>query len=595
MTDKPDLTRIWAVDAPGVNVVDPSTTTPDKFADGWTAEVPPFEHFNFIQKFQTQGLAHINEQGIAVWDSITLYPIGGLAKGSDGNVYKALTSQSANDPVTDNGANWVDWEVSNRVIRLATIASPTATFLIPTDYPDLQAAVDDLSDKYGSANSSVIDINIEAGHALTKGLRCANGSFNSLRITSDDAVVYLAAGFSPAVKQSTDRLNTSGYTGTFMFMGHNATMPELSCLIDMEKFVADGMNLGSASSAFIDHGCGVQNAGERGLICWSSSNVAARGSIWSGANDEGVRVQGACSADLRNAVINDCMLEPTFGVSSLYISRSSTVEFRSGSATGSGSSAVDVRRSILTATGADLSNANQNPFLSGKTRGDACLTAESVSIVECTGSILTGGLRGLWVANGATVYIGGATATGNSSFDIYMASGAKIIGSPTTTNGSGGTDLSDVTFPDSDSPPAFNMYSRSGVFINTAAPDFIETGSNSDGSWTRFSDGRQVTVSVDFETTISSLAAGSASSSISPPTLPNSFVSVEKVELDVYGRRSAASTRVGLQVLARERANEEYRVINTGYDIGSAPFTVDDGSVPVTLVYCVQTVIGRWK
>jgi len=122
MTHKPDLTRVWAVDAPSGNIIDPSATTPDKFSDGWTAEVPPFEHFNFIQKFQTQGLAHINEQGIAVWDSVTTYPIGGLAKGSDGNVYKSLLSQSDNDPVSDGGTNWVDWEVTNRVIIATSVA-----------------------------------------------------------------------------------------------------------------------------------------------------------------------------------------------------------------------------------------------------------------------------------------------------------------------------------------------------------------------------------------------------------------------------------------------------------------------------------------
>ena len=121
MTDKPDLTRIWGEGAPSGNVVDPDTTTPGKFSNGWQAEVPPFEHFNFIQKFQTQGLAHINEQGIAVWDDVTTYPVGGLAKGSDGNVYKALLSQSDNDPVIDSGTNWIDWEVSNRVIRAASV------------------------------------------------------------------------------------------------------------------------------------------------------------------------------------------------------------------------------------------------------------------------------------------------------------------------------------------------------------------------------------------------------------------------------------------------------------------------------------------
>ena len=133
MTDKPDLTRVWAAGAPSGNVVDPDTTTPGKFSNGWQAEVPPFEHFNFIQKLQTQGLAHINEQGIAVWDDVTTYPVGGLVKGSDGNVYKAIVSQSNNDPVSDDGTNWLDWEVSNRVIRATSIAAMEA-YSAPVGY-----------------------------------------------------------------------------------------------------------------------------------------------------------------------------------------------------------------------------------------------------------------------------------------------------------------------------------------------------------------------------------------------------------------------------------------------------------------------------
>lgn len=105
-TRKPDLTRVWANGAPPANVVDPDTTTPGKVNAGWQAEVPPFEHFNFLQKWFTQGLAHFNEQGIGVWDTETTYPINGLAKGSDGNIYKCILEQSGNNPVSDGGANW---------------------------------------------------------------------------------------------------------------------------------------------------------------------------------------------------------------------------------------------------------------------------------------------------------------------------------------------------------------------------------------------------------------------------------------------------------------------------------------------------------
>ena len=106
-TSKPDLTRIWASGAPGANVVDPDTTSPGKVAAGWQAEVPPFEHFNFLQKWFTQGLAHFNEQGIAVWDTDTVYPINGISKGSNGIIYKSKLEQSGNDPVSDDGTNWI--------------------------------------------------------------------------------------------------------------------------------------------------------------------------------------------------------------------------------------------------------------------------------------------------------------------------------------------------------------------------------------------------------------------------------------------------------------------------------------------------------
>lgn len=106
-TSKPDLTRIWASSAPSANVVDPDTTTPGKFVAGWTAEVPPFEHFNFLQQLFTQGLVYNNEQGINQWDSSTTYPIGARTKGSNNKIYFSVLSQAANDPTSDDGTNWV--------------------------------------------------------------------------------------------------------------------------------------------------------------------------------------------------------------------------------------------------------------------------------------------------------------------------------------------------------------------------------------------------------------------------------------------------------------------------------------------------------
>lgn len=125
-TAKPDLTRVWASGAPGGNVVDPDVTTPGKFAAGWLAEVPPFEHFNFIQKFITQALAHINEQGICEWDADTTYPIHSLVKGSDGEIYISNSEQSGNDP-TSEGSYWSCLALSNVVKKFVTVEEIKAT------------------------------------------------------------------------------------------------------------------------------------------------------------------------------------------------------------------------------------------------------------------------------------------------------------------------------------------------------------------------------------------------------------------------------------------------------------------------------------
>lgn len=110
MITKPDMTRVWAAGAPGGNVEDPDVTTPGKFDDGWVAEIPPFENFNFLQQLFTQGLAYLNEQGLGVYDAITDYPIGGVAKGSDGNTYQATIANgpasAVQDPVGDVSGTW---------------------------------------------------------------------------------------------------------------------------------------------------------------------------------------------------------------------------------------------------------------------------------------------------------------------------------------------------------------------------------------------------------------------------------------------------------------------------------------------------------
>lgn len=106
-TSKPDLNRVWAEGAPVANVEDPDVTSAGKFDAGWVDEVPPFENFNYLFQVFSQGLKHLNEQGVADWDIDTNYAIDGIVKGNDGKLYKStVLDNTGTDPTT-----LINWEV----------------------------------------------------------------------------------------------------------------------------------------------------------------------------------------------------------------------------------------------------------------------------------------------------------------------------------------------------------------------------------------------------------------------------------------------------------------------------------------------------
>lgn len=91
---KPVINSVWG--STGATT-DPGTT---KMNLGWTAEVPTHNVQNFWQQRADEMLTHLNEQGIAEWDASTTYPVDAWAKGSDGEVYRALQVATAQDPIS---------------------------------------------------------------------------------------------------------------------------------------------------------------------------------------------------------------------------------------------------------------------------------------------------------------------------------------------------------------------------------------------------------------------------------------------------------------------------------------------------------------
>lgn len=100
-----NLSLTWAS---GGDVLNPGDT---KYATGWNVEIPPRQWFNYLDNRQDTALAHINQHGIAVWDSATeyQYSVGGaksLVMGSNGTIYRALTVNTNQNPTTTVGTHW---------------------------------------------------------------------------------------------------------------------------------------------------------------------------------------------------------------------------------------------------------------------------------------------------------------------------------------------------------------------------------------------------------------------------------------------------------------------------------------------------------
>jgi len=455
-------------------------------------------------------------------------------------------------------------------------------YQIPSDYTSLQDAIDNIPASIILSGSS-IGLNIESGHLLTSGLKVTNGDYSMFKITSSDAAVGLNAAFVGVDITADERANTVGANSSILFLGVNCVFPEIRCVINMAKTsgLGDGLNL-SNSSCLVSAGCGVINASNRGLVVWGNSNIQARESVWDGANDEGIRVQGGCNADLRSASANNCMLDPSFGEAAVYVSRSSVVEFRDGSCTGSGADGLKARRSIVTATNVDCSGANVDS-------GSACLVVESGAIVEASSCTANNGSRGIWANAGGKAVVDGGTATGNSSVDIFLGTGGQVIGNVETSNSGGGgeTDIGDTNIS------AFNTWFSNGVILNDEAEESIQSGGSGNHQWYKYADGRMVYhVNADTIAT-GTVATGDYTGLITPPTVSETFTEIHSAHWDAIGRAGSGGTgaRIGVHLIGRpNNTTANFKAENTGVQPDSATTGTSIQSIQLQ-----WTIFGLWK
>lgn len=94
--DKPtDLSKPWARLG---DKTEPSDTKKDQ---GWVEEIPTFQDFNWIQNRCDQFIAHVNQMGIANWDSETEYQNLKSLTVRNSKLYVAVSTHTNQDPALD--------------------------------------------------------------------------------------------------------------------------------------------------------------------------------------------------------------------------------------------------------------------------------------------------------------------------------------------------------------------------------------------------------------------------------------------------------------------------------------------------------------
>lgn len=113
MTAQQSLERVWAVSGAST---DPGTV---KYADGWVAEIPTFQNFNYVLQSSTKNLLALAESDVWAWNSLIAYEAGARVKRS-GVVKYCVVAHTNQDPDTDTLGNY--WSKADTVGEAPVLA-----------------------------------------------------------------------------------------------------------------------------------------------------------------------------------------------------------------------------------------------------------------------------------------------------------------------------------------------------------------------------------------------------------------------------------------------------------------------------------------
>lgn len=298
----------------------------------------------------------------------------------------------------------------------------TSTYGIPSDFPTLAAAAAALP---APPTGQTITLVIESGHQPMSGLDLVDGDWSHFHITSADPIVTVHPLF-------------AGH----WIAGTRARLPVLATLVDMLGAGDDGYRVHQVSAGVILEGCGVTNAGGRGLYVNGGSAAYAVKSVFTHARDRNVWITRGSTLDAERADFSN-----SGGYNAVYVSRASTAHLEYADVTNAESNGIVATRSWVDCSGADVSGAGRYGMLAERS-GHLC--ADKSTAVGC-------GLNGMRAEDGSTAQIKLATITGSGSgVDIAAVRGSTVYAHVTkTTNGT--PNVADCNVA------AFNAPSASGV------------------------------------------------------------------------------------------------------------------------------------
>ena len=160
-----DINNVWASTG---DVVAPSA---DYVSNGWEAIIPPKEYFNWLDNRQDRFNAHVNQHGIPVWDSTTEYQANiSYSKGSNGTVYRAVTTNSNVNPVGDTTGAWTIAFGSGGVQRFT---ASTGSFTVPAGKTTIYVSASAGGGGGGGGAGGASDLGAGGGGGGINFLRCA--------------------------------------------------------------------------------------------------------------------------------------------------------------------------------------------------------------------------------------------------------------------------------------------------------------------------------------------------------------------------------------------------------------------------------------